>query len=204
MEPQEIAGAWTFTPTVIPDERGYFLEQYQGRTFEEHLGYPLRLAQLNCSVSRRGVLRGIHFSDVPPGQAKFVFCARGAVLDVAVDVRAGSPTFGRWVSTRLDDVTRRAAYLAEGLGHAFMALSEEATVVYLSSSSYVAEAERTVNPLDPEIGVEWPMREGITLSAKDTKAPSLAEAARQGILPSYDVCRGLRRTEPSTTSGTVG
>lgn len=201
MEPQDIEGAWTFTPTIFPDERGYFLEQYQSRTFEEHLGYPLRLAQVNCSVSRQGVLRGIHFSDVPPGQAKFVFCVQGTILDVVVDVRAGSPDFGRWAAVELDDVTRRAVYLAEGLGHGFVALSEQATVVYLTSSSYVPGSERTVNPLDPEIGVDWPLRDA-TLSAKDTEAPSLADAGRAGILPSYDVCRELRRAGPSPASAT--
>ncbi|MCZ9337371.1 dTDP-4-dehydrorhamnose 3,5-epimerase, partial [Streptomyces sp. TRM76130] len=102
----------------------------RGAEFREATGYDLSLAQANCSVSRRGVLRGVHFSEVPPGQAKYVTCVRGAVLDVVVDLRTGSPGFGRWEAVRLDDDTRHAVFLAEGLGHAFMALSDDATVVY--------------------------------------------------------------------------
>ena len=98
-----IEGAWALEPKVFPDERGSFHEWYRGAEFREATGYDLSLAQANCSVSRWGVLRGVHFSDVPPGQAKYVTCLRGAVLDVVVDIRVGSPTFGRWEAMRLDD-----------------------------------------------------------------------------------------------------
>src|SRR5271170_4270885 len=136
MEPMGIAGAWTFTPAVHRDERGYFLEWFRARELSESLGYWPETAQANCSVSRRGVIRGIHFASVPPGQAKYVTCVSGAVLDVVVDLRVGSPSFGRWEAVRLDDDSRRAVFLAEGLGHAFTALSEEATVIYLCSTAY--------------------------------------------------------------------
>ncbi|WP_055557775.1 dTDP-4-dehydrorhamnose 3,5-epimerase [Streptomyces sp. NBRC 110028] len=189
MELLDVDGAWLYTPEIMRDERGEFLEWFRGRTFQEKIGHPLSLAQSNCSVSRKGVLRGIHFADAPPGQAKYVTCASGTVLDVVVDVRRGSPTFGRWVAVRLDAARHQGLYLAEGLGHAFMALTDNATVVYLCSQPYVAEAERAVDPLDPAIGIAWPTDIDIVLSAKDTHAPSLAQAAETGILPDYEECR---------------
>ncbi|TVZ90152.1 dTDP-4-dehydrorhamnose 3,5-epimerase [Streptomyces sp. BK340] len=113
-----IADTWVLEPEAFPDERGSFHEWYRGEEFREATGYDLALAQANCSVSRRGVLRGVHFADVPPGQAKYITCVRGAVLDVVVDIRVGSPTFGQWEAVRLDDGNRHAVFLAEGLGHA--------------------------------------------------------------------------------------
>ena len=140
--------------------------------------------QANASVSAKGVLRGIHFADVPPGQAKYVTCVKGSVLDVIVDIRVGSPTFGQWTSVLLDDRDRRAVYLSEGLGHGFCSLEDGSTVVYLCSEGYNPSGEHEVHPLDPAIGIEWPL-EGIEpeLSAKDAAAPTLAEAAAAGLLP---------------------
>ncbi|MEU9916959.1 dTDP-4-dehydrorhamnose 3,5-epimerase [Streptomyces sp. NPDC051001] len=188
MRPLGIEGAWVLEPKVFPDERGSFHEWYRGEEFREATGYDLSLAQANCSVSKRGVLRGVHFADVPPGQAKYVTCVRGAVLDVVVDIRVGSPTFGSWEAVRLDDDTRHAVFLAEGLGHAFMALTDDATVVYLCSTGYAPGREHGVHPLDPQLAIAWP--EGISpvLSEKDDQAPSLAEAERSGLLPSYEEC----------------
>ena len=114
MEPTSIGGAWTFTPALHRDERGYFLEWFQAGELSESLGYRPEIAQANCSMSRQGVVRGVHFASVPPGQAKYVTCVSGAVLDVIVDVRVGSPTYGRWEDVRLDDTSRRAVFLAEG------------------------------------------------------------------------------------------
>ncbi|AGS73354.1 dTDP-4-dehydrorhamnose 3,5-epimerase [Streptomyces collinus Tu 365] len=175
-------------PKVFPDERGSFHEWYRGAEFREATGYDLTLAQANCSVSRRGVLRGVHFADVPPGQAKYVTCVRGAVLDVVVDVRVGSPTFGRWEAVRLDDDTRHAVFLAEGLGHAFMALTDDATVVYVCSAGYAPGREHGVHPLDPGLGIPWPEGVEPVMSAKDAEAPTLAEAERSGLLPGYADC----------------
>lgn len=188
MRPLGIEGAWALEPKVFPDDRGTFHEWYRGTEFREATGYDLSLTQANCSVSRWGVLRGVHFSDVPPGQAKYITCVRGAVLDVVVDIRVGSPTFGRWEAVRLDDDSRHALFLAEGLGHAFMALTDDATVVYLCSTGYAPEREHGVHPLDPDLGITWP--EGIPpiLSPKDAQAPSLAEAERAGLLPTYEAC----------------
>lgn len=153
------------------------------------------LRQANLSVSAAGVVRGIHrtqwpltihFADVPPGQAKYVTCAKGAVLDVAVDIRVGSPTFGRWDAVLLDDVDRHAIYISEGLGHAFMSLEDGSTVMYLCSTEYAPGREPGINPLDPDMGIEWPTtgRDGSllgpTLSDKDEAAPSFAAARGQG------------------------
>ena len=116
IRPLSIDGAWEITPQQYGDPRGLFMEWYRFDRLAAAVGHPLRLAQANLSVSARGVVRGIHFADVPPGQAKYVTCVSGAVIDMVVDLRVGSPTFGQWEATRLDDVDRRALYLAEGLG----------------------------------------------------------------------------------------
>ena len=194
MQYRELAvpGAFEITPKQFGDPRGVFLEWFKAPAFTQALGHPLDLQQANCSVSAAGVVRGIHFADVPPGQAKYVTCAKGAVLDVVVDIRVGSPTFGTWDSVLLDDVDRRAIYLGEGLGHAFMSLEDDSTVLYLCSTGYDPAREHGISPLDPQIGLEWPAtgRDGrpITplLSEKDTAAPTLAEAAEQGLLPSFE------------------
>jgi dTDP-4-dehydrorhamnose 3,5-epimerase len=188
MEPTSIGGAWTFTPALHRDDRGYFLEWFQAGELSEALGYRPEIAQANCSVSRRGVIRGVHFASVPPGQAKYVTCVRGEVLDVIVDVRVGSPSYGRWEAVRLDDASRRAVYLAEGLGHAFAAISEEATVIYLCSTPYAPGREHGVHPLDPDIGVEWPADTEPVLSGKDAAAPALEQARQAGLLPVYADC----------------
>jgi dTDP-4-dehydrorhamnose 3,5-epimerase len=185
-----VPGAWEITPKQLGDPRGVFLEWFKVAPFAEAVGHPLDLQQANCSVSSAGVLRGIHFADVPPGQAKYVTCATGAVVDIAVDIRVGSPTFGQWDAVLLDDVDRRAIYLPEGVGHAFMALEDNSTVLYLCSTGYTPGGEHGIHPLDPEIGIAWPTtdRAGrpITpqLSSKDLAAPSLREAEAQGLLPS--------------------
>lgn len=181
-----VAGGWEFSLTAHGDDRGSFCEWYRAEAVAEAVGHPLRLAQANHSVSRRGVVRGVHFADVPPSQAKYVYCPSGAVLDVIVDIRLGSPTFGRWEAVRLDATDRRAVYLSEGLGHAFCALTEEASVTYLCSTGYSPTREHGIHPLDPELGLPW--QADPVLSAKDAAAPTLAEAADQGLLPRYEEC----------------
>src|SRR5690606_22970512 len=116
------------------DDRGVFLEWFKDGAFQEATGRSLDLQQANLSVSAAGVLRGVHFADVPPSQAKYVTCPRGAVLDVVVDIRTGSPTFGQWDAVLLDDVDRRAIFLSEGLGHAFCSLEDGSVVTYLCSA----------------------------------------------------------------------
>jgi len=175
------------------DARGRFTEWYRADVVASAVGHGLPLAQANHSVSARGALRGVHFALVPPGQAKYVYCPTGRVLDVVVDVRVGSPTFGRWDAVQLDDVDRRALYLPEGLGHGFCALSDDATLAYLCSTTYNPAVERAVHPLDPQIAVEWPVAAPL-LSARDDAAPTLAEAGRRGLLPSYAACRSHAAT----------
>ena len=185
IRPLTIDGAFEVTPVQHSDPRGTFLEWYRFDTLASFVGHRLELAQANLSVSGRDVVRGIHFADVPPGQAKYVMCVAGAVLDVVVDIRVGSPTFGQWESVRLDDEDRRAVYLAEGLGHGFCALSDGATVAYLCSSTYRPGHEHGINPLDPELDIAWPAATPL-LSQKDAVAPSLREAHATGLLPRYD------------------
>ena len=197
MEYRELAvpGAFEITPKQFGDPRGVFLEAFKSNAFADAVGHPFDLQQVNTSVSAAGVLRGIHFADTPPSQAKYVMCAQGAVLDVVVDIRVGSPTFGTWDAVLLDDVDRRAVYLSEGLGHAFMSLEDGSTVLYLCSTGYAPGREHGIHPLDPDLAIDWPTtaRDGSTLtpllSEKDEAAPTLAEARDQGLLPTLDAVR---------------
>jgi len=187
-----IPDAYSIRPIQRSDERGVFMEWFHAERFAEALGYEFELRQANTSVSKRGVLRGIHFAEIPPSQAKYVTVTHGAVLDFVVDVRVGSPTFGRWESVRLDDVDRHALYLAEGLGHAFIALTDDATVSYLVSDVYRPDREHGITPLDPAIGLELPAELGAPiLSEKDAAAPTLAEARDAGMLPTWDDAQAL-------------
>ena len=186
--PLSIEGVWAFTPKLWPDDRGVFLEAFKSSTFAETVGHRLALEQMNISVSRAGTVRGVHFALVPPGQAKYVQCLSGAILDVVVDIRVGSPTFGQWDALELNSTTRKALYIAEGLGHAFCALTDDATVGYLCSQPYAPGREFGVHPLDPALGLPWPAGSESVLSPKDAAAPTLAEAADQGLLPRYEEC----------------
>ena len=185
----QVPGAFEFTPVQHGDPRGVFLEWFKVERLEEAVGHPLTLAQANLSVSRAGTLRGVHFSDVPPGQAKYVTCPRGAVLDYMVDLRVGSPTFGVCDVVRLDGEHRRAVYISEGLGHAFVALEDNTTLTYLCSTGYSPGREHGVNPLDPALNLPLPEGVDFLLSDKDSAAPTLAEAAEQGLLPDWETCR---------------
>lgn len=186
-----IDGAFVCTPRQHVDGRGVFLEWFKAEPLAAAVGHRLRLEQANHSVSALGTLRGIHFADVPPSQAKYVYCPSGAVLDVVVDIRVGSPTFGAAASVRLDDTDRRAVYLAEGLGHAFLALTEGAIVTYLCSTGYAPGREHGIHPLDPTLRLPWPPDLAPLLSRKDAAAPTLAEAREQGLLPSWADCLAM-------------
>ena len=200
MDPMAVDGAWTCTPRVHTDGRGSFHEWLRAGDVAGRLGHEFPLAQANCSVSRRGVLRGVHFTEVPPGQAKYVACARGAIVDVVVDIRTGSPGFGTWDSVRLDDQNRRAVLISEGLGHALMALTDQATVMYLCSTPYAPRIEHGIHPLDPALGIAWPGDVEPVLSAKDAAAPGLEEARRTGLLPAYDACLALAARQRGPTA----
>ena len=151
-----MAGAFEVTPVQHADERGLFLEWFREDAFTGTIGEPFHVAQANFSVSNAGTLRGIHFTEVPPGQAKLVTCVQGAAFDVAVDLRVGSATFGQWDAVLIDDRERRATYLPAGFGHAFLALEDNTVVSYLCSAVYAPARDHGINPLDPAIAVDWP------------------------------------------------
>lgn len=187
-----VSGAWEMTPRLIEDRRGVFLEVFKEETFVEATGRPFSLKQANSSISAAGVVRGIHVAQVPPGQAKYVVCPKGAVLDYVVDVRVGSPTFGEWDTVLLDDVDRRAVFVSEGLGHMFLSLEADSTVVYLCSEPFTMVREFGINPMCDELRIDFPSeaRDGSPLellrSEKDVAAPGLLEARDLGILPTFE------------------
>ena len=187
VEPLAIEGLWEITPLQRPDDRGVFLEAFKADLLSEAIGHPFTLKQMNVSVSSAGTVRGIHFADVPVGQAKYVQCFSGSILDVVVDIRVGSPTFGQWDAVELSAANRKALYISEGLGHAFCALTDDATVGYLCSEPYAPSHEHGITPVDPALALPWPDIE-LLLSPKDEAAPTLAQAAEQGLLPRYDEC----------------
>ncbi len=165
---------------VHGDDRGFFAETYR-REWHEAAGIPLEEAfvQDNHSRSARGVVRGMHFQ-VGDGVVKLVRCARGQILDVAVDLRAGSPTYGQWEGVELDDVALRMLYVPVGFAHGFCVLSETADVIYKQSGYYDPELERGIAYDDPEVGIEWPLpADELTVSARDAAAPRLSEIAAE-------------------------
>lgn len=180
-----IQDSYVINPKVHSDSRGDFWEWYRFDQLSEVVGHSLNLRQANASVSAKGALRGIHFAEVQPGQAKYVTCPFGEVLDFVIDIRIDSPTFGQYESVILNDQNRKAVYLSEGLGHAFVALSENATVNYLVSGTYNPSIEHGINPLDPEIGLQFPKDLVLSLSDKDKNAPALSEAISMGMLPTF-------------------
>ena len=168
-----LSGMLLIHPRVHHDARGFFQETFRAEAMVT-LGIDAEWLQDNHSRSQRGVLRGVHYQ-VGPGQAKLVRCSRGAVWDVAVDLRPDSPTFGGWHGCRLDDDAHLVVYLPPGFGHAFVALSESADVVYKCSAYYDPTLERAIAWDDPDIGIEWPVSEPI-VSERDRAAPRLKDA----------------------------
>ena len=184
-----IPDAYEISTDVFPDDRGLFVNPFRARALAEAIGRPLHVRQTNHSASKRGVVRGVHFSMLPPGQAKYVYVPRGVTLDIVVDIRIGSPTYGRHDVVRLDDRDFRAVYLAEGLGHCAVALEDDTVLSYLCSTEYDPGREKGVSPTDPALAL--PMPADALLSARDTGAPTLAEAAEQGLLPTYEACKAF-------------
>ena len=199
MQIRELAVPDSYVLDLVPhgDARGRFTAWYRADVLSEATGFGLTLAQANHSVSARGALRGVHFALVPPGQAKYVYCPAGKVLDVVVDVRVGSPTFGVHDAVMLDSEQPRAVYLSEGLGHAFVSLADASSVTYLVSTGYSPGREFGIHPMDPDLGLPWPADVEFELSAKDLAAPTLAQAREQGLLPTMEQCTA-RYTELRT------
>lgn len=181
----EIQGSFVVTPKIHSDDRGEFWEFYRYEQLSAVVGHALTLRQANASISKRGAFRGIHFAELQPGQAKYVTCTSGEILDLVVDLRVGSPTFGMTETILLSDQNRRSVYLSEGLGHGFIALSENAVVNYLVSGVYNPQKEHGINPLTSSLKYEVPQGLELLLSPKDLDAPSLAEAQLLGILPTW-------------------
>ena len=190
IRPLRIAGAWEVTPRQYHDDRGTFAEGFRADLLADVIGHEMQVRQTNVSVSRAGALRGVHYADVPPSQAKYVTATSGVFVDFVVDLRVGSPTFGHWDSVVLDTVDRRAVYLSEGLGHA-LACVEDGTAHYLCSEVFNGAAEHGVNPLDPGLGLALPPGFEPVLSPKDAAAPTLRAAEQAGLLPTFDACMEL-------------
>ncbi|MDL5158591.1 dTDP-4-dehydrorhamnose 3,5-epimerase family protein [Actinomycetospora termitidis] len=190
-----VAGAWTIAPPVFGDDRGAFVSPF---VEPEHLARTGRrlfaVRQASFSRSAAGVVRGIHYSTTPEGQAKYVWCSAGSVLDYVVDLRVGSPTFGVWDAVRLDAARGQAVSFPVGVGHAFVALTDGASMTYLLSTSYEPEHERAVSVHDPEIGLALPDDlPPAAMSPRDTAAPGLAELRAAGLLPDHPTCVALER-----------
>ena len=173
--PTAIADVVLLEPKVHGDARGFFLETWNRRTFAAAIGRDVEFVQDNHSFSGRGVLRGLHYQVIRP-QAKLVRVTEGEVFDVAVDLRRGSRTFGRWVGERLSGENHRMLWIPEGFAHGFLVLSERAHFLYKVSDFYAPEGDRSLRWDDPAVGIRWPYEGTPTLSAKDAQAPLLAAA----------------------------
>lgn len=202
--PLTVQDSYLVTPVVHKDPRGEFFETFRSDFFSENIGRGFNVRQVNGSVSVKGTLRGVHFAELPGGQAKFVQCVYGEIMDFIVDLRVGSPTFGETASVRLEATNHESVFLAEGLGHAFLALSDVAVVNYLVSNVYQPGREHGINPLDPALGLDLPITKSeLSLSEKDRNAPSLASAAEQGMLPLYSSALSEYGIHQSAPNGSV-
>lgn len=171
-----IPGVWIIEPKVFNDARGYFMEAFKKEEFEQHVG-KVDFIQDNESCSSRGVLRGLHYQRAPYSQAKLVRVIKGRVLDVAVDIRQGSPTYGKHVAVELSGENKRQFFIPRGFAHGFLVLSEEAVFTYKVDNSYTPQQEGSIYFNDPEVGIDWGMKEdALILSDKDKKAPLLKDA----------------------------
>jgi dTDP-4-dehydrorhamnose 3,5-epimerase len=173
--PTSLNGVLLFEPSVFADERGYFMESYSQRRFDEVVGSHHLFVQDNHSRSAKGVLRGLHYQVAPHTQGKLVWVTRGAVFDVAADVNPQSPTFGRWFGTELSGGNHRQLWIPAGFAHGFLALTETADLLYKTTAYYEPSAERSVRWNDPTLAITWPL-EGATptLSPRDAESPFLA------------------------------
>lgn len=197
VEHLDISGSYLFEAPIFPDDRGFFSAPFHGPTFREELGFELSVSQTNLSPTKKGAVRGLHYADVPPGQAKYVYAASGKILDVIVDIRVGSPTYLQHYCVELSPESGRGLYIPIGVGHMAIGLSSDAALSYLCSEAYNPPAEHGINPLDPDLQLplsDWCAKydlgavEDLIISQKDRSAPNLAEVAQLDALPSYDDC----------------
>jgi dTDP-4-dehydrorhamnose 3,5-epimerase len=186
-----IQGAFVFTPVRHEDSRGHFQESFKLSSLDKELGLGFEVKQVNQSTSAKGVIRGIHFADNPPGQAKYVSCLKGSIWDVVVDLRTGSPTFGKWEGVEVSAANGKSVLIAEGLGHGCLSLEEGSVVTYLCSEEYSPKTERQINPLDKDLAIGFSGLgskfgvEEFVLSEQDKQAQGFKEALESGLLPHY-------------------
>ncbi|WP_426705169.1 dTDP-4-dehydrorhamnose 3,5-epimerase family protein [Corynebacterium auriscanis] len=187
-----IPGAWVYVPRVFGDDRGSFHEAFRGEQFTEKLGYPLNIAQTNLSRSGANVIRGIHLAEVPPGQAKLVTCVAGGVTDVLVDVRVGSPTFGKHLQVPLNEQNNFALFVPLGVGHGVASEHNGATLYYLVTEAYDPDREFGLHPFDAALNINWPVEQSAAvLSPKDATAPTVDQVRDR--LSSYNDVRGWEK-----------
>ncbi|ATY98269.1 dTDP-4-dehydrorhamnose 3,5-epimerase family protein [Streptomyces bacillaris] len=185
IEETGIPGAFAVTPHLLPDERGSFHEGLRADKLEQAIGAPFVPRQISYSVSRRNTLRGIHTVAVPPGQAKYVTCVHGALRDIIVDLRVGSPAFGRHHVCTLDARSGRSLYIPDGVGHGFLALADDTRICYVMSTVYAPGTQIDIDPFDPELALPWEPDGEPLMSKKDTEAPGLAATLAAGALPTW-------------------
>jgi dTDP-4-dehydrorhamnose 3,5-epimerase len=186
--PLSIDGSWKIDFQRFDDNRGYFYESFKEEDFKTHIGRNFKIKQTNTSSSSKGSVRGIHFAMVPPSQAKLVQCQRGSIRDYVIDIRVGSPTFGKFEVVELGENSASAVFIEEGLAHAFVALENHTVVTYYVNEKYNPEREKGINPFDKILNVKWPDLE-LIISEKDKQAISLDESKALGLLPNYDECK---------------
>ena len=168
------------TPKVFGDSRGFFMESYQKSTFFEN-GIKVEFNQDNHSKSTKGVLRGLHYQTKPKAQAKLVRCSKGKILDIAVDIRKDSKTFGKWVGEVLSEENKNMLFIPEGFAHGFVVLSDEAELLYKASGEYSPENDRGIRWNDPDINIDWNINFEPLLSEKDNKQPYLKETKKEDL-----------------------
>ena len=184
LTPLGIDGAWVAESPVWSDERGFFREWFKSADVLAATGINFSIQQANISQSQRSVIRGIHYSLAPEGQAKWVTCVNGGIRDVIVDIRPSSPTFQKSVFVDLNGLDGRAVLIGPGLGHGFASLADSSTIAYLLSSPYSPSEEFEINPMDPDLGIDWGVDlSEVSLSEKDKLAASLAQRQVEGKLP---------------------
>jgi dTDP-4-dehydrorhamnose 3,5-epimerase len=183
----EISGCFLIHQKVFSDNRGFFREWFRSSEISE-IDPKFSIEQANFSHSKKGVIRGLHYSIAPEGQAKVVTCTSGSVVDVLVDLRVGSPTYLSIQQIELSEDSGLSVFIASGVGHGFQVLSATGSMMYVTSSVYSPSQEKGISPIDPTLHIEWPILETslVTLSGADQNAPSLTEASNLGILPIFN------------------
>jgi dTDP-4-dehydrorhamnose 3,5-epimerase len=182
IEKLPIEGAWIARSAIHSDERGFFREWFRASEIDAVIGRAFQVRQSNISLSHRGVLRGIHYSLAPEGQGKWITCVAGSIQDVVVDIRPSSSTYKKWITVNLRGDRGEAVFISEGLGHGFISLEDNSIVSYLLTTPYSPQEEFEINPLDPELAIDWALAEQL-MSPKDSSAPTLSDRLAEGKLP---------------------